>query len=446
MSYNCELLYAGPGCGKTTLLLNRYTANHDCSCILTFSRKTAQELRERSGSRLAKTFHSLAYEIVKSMRPNVVVVPHPTSNSNFITFDQMMKIALENVDLIANTYNSFYIDEFQDLDPTQMKLVLELSKRNCKIIGVGDPNQSIYGWRNSGCNPFEMAKQNKFKMEVGSKISYRLPQYVANAANNLIKRNKTGIKEKIASYSKDKTPIDIMEFDTDIDKAKAILEYISSIRESILILFRTNAEAEYFLSLPPFENVIITKAYTTALNEAQNNAAVLLQLYKSSITDIKALKRFLSKSTSDYNADALLRFMQSEQKDIKSFIKILNLTGQPNIADVLEPFIDLSIEEAILAIDDLPYRYDATISHNCRIMTLHGSKGLEADTVIVDMNSAFMPIPGAFIEEERRLAYVGITRSKRKLVVMFSHNMMTNTLLPVQSGPSTFIRECGIKI
>jgi hypothetical protein len=76
---------------------------------------------------------------------------------------------------------------------------------------------------------------------------------------------------------------------------------------------------------------------------------------------------------------------------------------------------------------------DAAAENAVRLMTFHGSKGLEFDNVwLVACEEGVIPAKGAPEEEERRLFYVGMTRAKVRLVM--SHSA---------AGPTPFFRECG---
>lgn len=78
-------------------------------------------------------------------------------------------------------------------------------------------------------------------------------------------------------------------------------------------------------------------------------------------------------------------------------------------------------------------------SPNCvNLMTIHTSKGLEFDYVfLLDWNQGSIPIRNADLEEERRLAFVGLTRAKNSFYVFYLQQDDDPSL-----KPSQFIREC----
>ena len=77
------------------------------------------------------------------------------------------------------------------------------------------------------------------------------------------------------------------------------------------------------------------------------------------------------------------------------------------------------------------------------LSTLHSSKGLEYDTVfLVDVNEKVMPnkkaVLDADLEEERRMFYVGMTRAKNRLYLLWSQQIRNKDM-----DPSRFLMECG---
>ena len=82
------------------------------------------------------------------------------------------------------------------------------------------------------------------------------------------------------------------------------------------------------------------------------------------------------------------------------------------------------------------------VAEGVNLSTLHSSKGLEYDTVfLVDVNENVMPnkkaVLDADLEEERRMFYVGMTRAKNRLYLLWSHQIRNKDM-----DPSRFLIEC----
>lgn len=77
---------------------------------------------------------------------------------------------------------------------------------------------------------------------------------------------------------------------------------------------------------------------------------------------------------------------------------------------------------------------EGTGSGPARLMTLHGSKGLEFPNVwMMSCDAGVIPARGSILEEERRLFYVGMTRTKERLFMSYH-----------SARPSVFLTECGL--
>lgn len=98
------------------------------------------------------------------------------------------------------------------------------------------------------------------------------------------------------------------------------------------------------------------------------------------------------------------------------------------------------IEQLREELEEQAKSYKATDGVN--LSTLHSSKGLEYDTVfLVDVNEKVMPnkkaVLDADLEEERRMFYVGMTRAKNRLYLLWSHQIRNKDM-----DPSRFLMEC----
>ncbi len=88
-----------------------------------------------------------------------------------------------------------------------------------------------------------------------------------------------------------------------------------------------------------------------------------------------------------------------------------------------------------------------------RFMTLHSSKGLEADFVFIPFMEESLGLPAADVEESRRLLYVAMTRAKVGAIFSWAWSRRSGNRFkcagtggaPTGRRPSPFITECGIK-
>lgn len=103
-----------------------------------------------------------------------------------------------------NVFDVVFVDELQDLNNLQRKLLGKISDSNTRVIGVGDPFQSIYGFAGSEPNSFDLFKQDYNCKELQLDVSFRVPSVILNEVLDLvpdIKSHKEGGEVRSVSYS-----------------------------------------------------------------------------------------------------------------------------------------------------------------------------------------------------------------------------------------------------
>lgn len=154
----------------------------------------------------------------------------------------------------AERFQYILVDEYQDTNIAQHKIVWELSKLNQKICVVGDDAQSIYGFRGADIdNILQFSERYKnariFKLEQ----NYRSTQNIVDAANSVISHNKSQIKKKVFSKNEIGEPLVLTSAYSDIEEGEIVCNQISSLHSNkelnyseIAILYRTNAQSRVF--------------------------------------------------------------------------------------------------------------------------------------------------------------------------------------------------------
>lgn len=99
------------------------------------------------------------------------------------------------------------VDEFQDVNATQYEMLRILFCNSRSVVVVGDPDQAIYGWRGANFK-FMMNLKNDFKYFGGDDVSivrlednYRSSKVILDAANELIRHNKTRVEKNLRARS-----------------------------------------------------------------------------------------------------------------------------------------------------------------------------------------------------------------------------------------------------
>ncbi len=106
-------------------------------------------------------------------------------------------------ELFSNKYKYILVDEFQDVNSLQVRLLKQLIKNETQLFCVGDDWQSIYGWRGSDVEYIiNFKKYFEDSKVIKLDINYRSNDTIVNASNEVIKNNKFKIEKEIKSFHK----------------------------------------------------------------------------------------------------------------------------------------------------------------------------------------------------------------------------------------------------
>lgn len=146
------------------------------------------------------------------------------------------------------------VDEYQDTNIAQHRIVWQLTKERQRICVVGDDSQSIYSFRGANIDNIlkfrEMYQGCKlFKLE----RNYRSTQTIVAAANSLIKKNSMQIDKNVFSENERGERIPVIEAYSDAEEATIVAKKIFELRHTdnlnftdFAILYRTNAQSRIF--------------------------------------------------------------------------------------------------------------------------------------------------------------------------------------------------------
>lgn len=176
-------------------------------------------------------------------------------NNNMLDFDDLLLVTYEILDKdsslcseISKKYNYIMVDEYQDTNELQYKLLQKLCKEHNNICVVGDDDQSIYGWRGANINNIlDFTKQFKDAKTIRLEKNYRSTAQILDIANNLISFNTKRLGKNLVSVIGNGKDVEIIETLDERSEALSIAKKIKNIikngakLEEIAILFRLNA-------------------------------------------------------------------------------------------------------------------------------------------------------------------------------------------------------------
>lgn len=317
------------------------------------------------------------------------VIEKSNSQINIIDFDDMiyLPVLLKLRSKVA--YNWVFVDECQDLNRSQIDLVLSLISGTGRVIAVGDPAQSIYGFRGADCGAMERIRDALNATVFPLSVCYRCPKKVIELAKDLVPaiESREGAPEGIIAEINKENFLDKIETE---DMAK------------VIILSRTNAELV-------------------------GNALRLIARGKKAVIKGRDIGQGLISLVKKMNAKSIgeleIALSDWQTKELEKLSKRRN--SESAMALVQDKFEVLSI---IIRDCDSPYcvtnKLESLFSDEAIIgytfSSVHRAKGLEADTIYI-LAPHKLPLywrgqQAWETEQENNIRYVAITRSLNKLV------------------------------
>ena len=402
-------------------------------------------------------------------------------DNNLVDFDDLLlltyKILNNNDDLaeeISEKYKYIMVDEYQDTNEIQLLLLKKLCKTHNNICVVGDDDQSIYGFRGANHkNILDFEKDFNSKV-IKLELNYRSTNQILNAANSLISFNKNRYNKKLISAKGDGKEVRVLSNYNEIAEAEMIAREIKKLINSgvnpkdIAILYRINAlsrsiedglrnegilyklvggmkfyEREEIKDLISYLRLLVNPhddySFKRIVNKPRRGigktSVIKLEEAKGEKSFIEFIKendlRFLSKKAAKTLKDFVntLEFLSKSSLEelpelIEETIELSKSYKDEDKARNIEEFYGLMHEKSDLNLREflnelsLETDQDKIADEMINVMTIHASKGLEFDYLyVIGMEEGFFPLGDADIEEERRLAYVAITRARKELTL-----------------------------
>lgn len=287
-----------------------------------------------------------------------------------------------------------FVDEAQDLSPLQWAVVEKLCKKADQVHIAGDDDQAIYAW--AGADPHGMAQftqKHSGNSHVLS-LSHRLPVAVHERSQSLIRRVVRRVDKKFSS----KGHLGLVRLHGSINSVG--IEH----GEDILLLGRTHSV------LREVEQSLIEKRIPYVRESGrpgmyQNRFAIALRAFR---------KAGRGERLSDTERTSIFNVATDETR------RLLSLNDYDSI--VAKPFyVALNIPaQAVDFYADVDLDAEPTI----RLSTIHAAKGHEAQRVILltDMTTRVAQTAESNPDDEIRVFYVGMTRSKHTLDIVEGYN------------------------
>lgn len=410
-------------------------------------------------------------------------------------------------DKYQQRFHHILVDEYQDVNYAQYRLIQILADRHRNLMVVGDDDQSIYAWRGADVtlilrfgSDYPDAKVIKLEQ------NYRSTGTILKAANEVIKRNRSRADKKLWTENPDGTPITLVQAGTEHDEAMMVADYVlRDVRtgrrnyRDFAVLYRTNTQSrvveEAFLTLRiphlliggqrfyerkeikdmiAYLRLTLNPADDTAFRRIINEPARGIGATTLAAIEEYAAARSASLFEAAQNADLLGSLQKRAAGGLQDFVVAIqnarevssrneivpilrNLMANSGYLDALraegseesqgrlenlQELINVAAEfdrsndsdeesalgaflESVALVADADQLVDA--GNAVTLMTLHTAKGLEFPVVfLIGLEEGVFPHSRSLgsdheIEEERRLAYVGMTRAMEELHMFHAH-------------------------
>ena len=404
---------------------------------------------------------------------------------------------------IAKKYQELFdficVDEYQDTNTIQSTWLQKITNERKNIFCVGDEDQSIFEWR--GSDPRLMrdfnssfTKASYIKLET----NYRSTSNILSAANHLIQHNSDRMPKVLRANKEQGNPVCIFELIDDTQEAKYVISKLRELEGTSAILCRTSGQMRAFedcfrssginyeviggVSFYERNEVKDVIGYARFLNDTNNieyfsrivnvprrgvSAKALQQIGNgSALYGLESTARQYPELQSLFAAVDLAKAKYKENANTNEALSLLlNASGYMELRNADPSADSAQRKDNVQALLDQSSAYNSLESFcaniemnvsfgtgNILLMTIHSAKGLEFDNVALPgwedgLMPHIMSINEGKLDEERRLAYVAITRARTNLFITCArHRYRPGQLKATKTASSRFLNELPLSV
>jgi len=293
-------------------------------------------------------FKSMVYECYQLYEKKLQLSQVVDLDDLLIKVFFMLKLNNSILNTYQNRYEYLMIDEFQDTNVAQYEIAKLLSNQHRNICVVGDPDQSIYSWRNADIrNILDFKKYYSDAKIISLSENYRSSQTILAAAQSIISSNKNRIHKDLWTQNSKGHPICLSETFNEREEATTILNEVQRLvseekmkLRDIAIMYRVNALSRVL------EEVCIQNGIPYILVGS-------IKFYQRQ--EIKDLLSYLKLIANPKDNSSLLRIINTPSRkigkktisDLSSIASILNLTIFDTIKQIVEKNIPSELQKKL---------------------------------------------------------------------------------------------------
>ncbi len=177
--------------------------------------------------------------------------------SNAVDFDDMLFLTVDVLERFPEArekwqeaFRYILVDEYQDTNHAQYRLLQLLAEKHRNVFAVGDPDQSIYGFRGADIrNVLEFEHDFPGSYSIALEQNYRSTQHILDAANGVISHNRERKEKNLWSELGDGDPVRVIEVEDEHAEARYVAAEIALLVEEgfsgseVAVFYRTNAQS-----------------------------------------------------------------------------------------------------------------------------------------------------------------------------------------------------------
>jgi ATP-dependent DNA helicase UvrD/PcrA len=424
--------------------------------------------------------------------------------SNAVDFDDLLMLTVEVLERFPEAlerwqkaFRYVLVDEYQDTNHAQYRLLQLLAGKHRNLMVVGDPDQSIYAFRGADIrNILEFERDFPETRVIPLEQNYRSTNTILRAANSVIANNRERKEKNLWSELGEGLPVHAIEVEDEHAEARFVAAEIAALVEEgysadeIAIFYRTNAQSRvledvlvrqgiayqviggprfyeraevkdliaYLQVLDnPFDAVSLQRIANRPRRGIGDASLARLRAYADgrgislfealaypeeagigaaplkAVSSLRTVLVSLQAAAQDLPVPDLIeavldrsgyREALEAERTIEAQGRLENLqelvgVGREYLQQTQEPSLSGFLQEISLYSDQDAIRGEQSL---VTLMTIHNAKGLEFKAVfVISMEEGIFPhvrsIEEQGVEEERRLAYVGMTRAEQRLVL-----------------------------
>ncbi len=177
---------------------------------------------------------------------------------NAIDFDDMIWKTVQLLEdspatrrAAESRHRHILVDEFQDTSPAQYRLATLLAGQRANLCVVGDPDQSIYGWRHADIrNILNFREDYPDAVQINLGRNYRSTETIVRAAGEMIRHNTSRIDNPLSSERPPGPPVQVITAEDELDEAEQVMDWLQSLTtdegipwQECAVMYRTHRQS-----------------------------------------------------------------------------------------------------------------------------------------------------------------------------------------------------------